>query len=31
MFDSVEAKVKFTPEQVTKAKKGSSCIALLFL
>jgi hypothetical protein len=28
---SVKVKVKFTPEQATKAQKGSRIIALLFL
>jgi hypothetical protein len=30
MFESIEGEVKFTPEQVTKAKRGRRCIALLF-
>ena len=27
----ITIKVKFTPEQVTKAQRGSKCIVLLFL
>jgi hypothetical protein len=31
MFQMVKVKVKFTPEQATKAQRGSRGIALLFL